>query len=56
MKIGRPTVLTPAVIKEIAELFLLAFEQRLCFHFTNLQPLFASENHRKHAKWEGKAA
>jgi hypothetical protein len=27
-------------------------QQRLCFHWTNLQPLFAEENLRKGAKWE----
>ena len=26
-------------------------DQRLCFHYTNLQPLWAEENNRKGAKW-----
>jgi Prasinovirus endonuclease VII len=31
-------------------------QQRLCFHWTNLQPLFAEENLRKAAKWENAQA
>lgn len=26
-------------------------QQRQCFHFTNLQPLWADENNKKGAKW-----
>jgi hypothetical protein len=29
-----------------------AEEQRLCFHFSNLQPLWAHDNLRKHCKWQ----
>jgi hypothetical protein len=28
------------------------YQQKLCFHWTNLQPLFAAENFEKGAKWE----
>lgn len=28
-------------------------QQRACFHFSNLQPLFAEENLKKGAKWSG---
>jgi hypothetical protein len=28
-------------------------QQKLCFHYTNLQPLFPPENLSKHAKWVG---
>ena len=31
-------------------------EQRACFHFTNIQPLWAYENHSKHARYEATAA
>jgi hypothetical protein len=31
-------------------------QQKLCFHWTNLQPLFATENRIKYAKWEPQAA
>jgi hypothetical protein len=30
-------------------------QQKLCFHFTNLQPLWAEENQEKYNKWEGAA-
>jgi hypothetical protein len=29
-------------------------QQRECFHFTNLQPLWAADNLRKSSRWEGK--
>ncbi len=29
-------------------------QQRECFHFSNLQPLWATDNHRKSSQWEGK--
>ncbi len=31
-------------------------EQKKCFHHSNLQPLWAEDNHRKHAKWEPQKA
>jgi hypothetical protein len=31
-------------------------QQKLCFHWTNLQPLPPPENRRKNAKWDGEAA
>lgn len=29
-------------------------EQKICFHYTNLQPLWAKDNMRKGSKWAGK--
>ena len=31
-------------------------QQRQCFHYSNLQPLWASHNQRKSDKWDGEAA
>lgn len=29
-------------------------QQKICFHYTNTQPLWAKENHTKNAKYDGK--
>jgi len=29
-------------------------QQRQCFHYSNLKPIWALDNHRKGARWEGK--
>lgn len=31
-------------------------QQRECFHFTNLQPLWATDNHCKSDRWQGKSS
>ena len=41
-------------IRPVASFDLTLLEhQRECFHFTNMQPLWATENVRKGAKWDG---